>query len=145
MLLAWCPTGLIHLGFLASASPAWQPPPGWRPSAPPFGSEPQLQAYFSGHRQHFDLPLQATGTPFQRAVWEALEGVPYGRTVSYAELATRLGKPRAVRAVGAALGKNPLPIFVPCHRVVGSDGRLTGFAGGLAVKQALLELETRHV
>ena len=101
----------------------------------------QLDGYFDGRRTHFDLPLGPRGTEFQRAVWHTLAGIPYGTTISYAQLATRVGKASAMRAVGAANGRNPLPIVLPCHRVVGSDGSLTGFGGGLPTKQFLLELE----
>ena len=101
----------------------------------------QLEEYFDGARRAFDLPLAAVGTDFQRAVWRALGDIPYGTSRSYREIARTLGKPAAVRAVGAANGANPLPIVVPCHRVVGSDGRLTGYAGGLDAKRLLLELE----
>lgn len=101
----------------------------------------QLEAYFSGQAQDFDLPLAPSGTPFQREVWAELRRIPRGETISYAELAQRVGSPRAHRAVGAANGRNPLPIVVPCHRVVGSNGRLTGFAGGLKAKAWLLRLE----
>jgi len=102
----------------------------------------QLDAYFAGERHEFDLPLAPRGTAFQRRVWDLLEEIPWGETISYAELARRAGNPAACRAVGAANGRNPLPIVIPCHRVVGSDGRLTGYAGGLAAKRALLTLET---
>jgi methylated-DNA-[protein]-cysteine S-methyltransferase len=102
----------------------------------------QLAEYFAGRRTRFDLPLAATGTPFQRAVWDALQEIPYGRTWSYADLALHIGKPRAVRAVGAANGRNPLPIVVPCHRVVGANGTLTGYGGGLENKRILLDLES---
>ncbi len=101
----------------------------------------QLQEYFAGQRRHFDLPLAAAGTDFQRQVWAALAKIPYGESRSYREIARAIGRDRAVRAVGAANGRNPLPIVVPCHRVIGSDGSLTGFAGGMARKQWLLELE----
>jgi len=101
----------------------------------------QLAAYFAGRRRAFDLPLAPQGTPFQRAVWTALLDVPYAATASYADIARRIGRPTAVRAVGAANGANPLPIVVPCHRVIGSDGRLTGYAGGLGMKETLLRLE----
>lgn len=101
----------------------------------------QLQEYFAGSRTTFDLPLDMRGTEFQKQVWEQLLAIPYGKTRSYGELATRLGKPSASRAVGAANGRNPLSIVVPCHRVIGSTGSLTGFAGGLEAKQVLLELE----
>jgi len=101
----------------------------------------QLEAYFAGQLVRFDLDLAPTGTPFQLAVWEALETVPYGKTVSYGEIAIRIGKPTAVRAVGTANGANPLPIVIPCHRVIGKDGSLTGYGGGLDLKAFLLELE----
>lgn len=98
----------------------------------------QLAEYFAGARRTFDLPLEPRGTDFQRATWAALGSIPYATTVSYAEQARRVGRPRATRAVGAANGRNPLPIVVPCHRVIGSDGSLTGFGGGLGAKEWLL-------
>ncbi len=101
----------------------------------------QLREYFAGTRHEFDLPLDPVGTPFQQQVWQVLRGIPYGETISYGEQARRLGDVRKSRAVGAANGKNPLGIIVPCHRVVGSDGKLTGFAGGLENKAWLLQLE----
>ncbi|MDR3368983.1 methylated-DNA--[protein]-cysteine S-methyltransferase [Rhodoferax sp.] len=102
----------------------------------------QLTQYFSGQRRTFDLPLTTVaGTPFQQAVWLALQDIPFGSTRSYGELAARIGKPAAVRAVGAAVGRNPLSIIVPCHRVIGASGNLTGYAGGLHRKTALLKLE----
>ncbi len=101
----------------------------------------QLTEYFAGRREFFDLPLGALGTPFQQSVWHALALIPYGELRSYRDIAQTIGKPAAVRAVGAANGRNPLPIVVPCHRVIGSDGRLTGFAGGLDAKAFLLQLE----
>jgi methylated-DNA-[protein]-cysteine S-methyltransferase len=101
----------------------------------------QLDEYFSGTRKQFDLPLAPQGTPFQTEVWHTLATIPYGETISYAQLAQRVGKPTAMRAVGAANGRNPLPIVLPCHRVIGADGSLTGFGGGLPTKQFLLELE----
>lgn len=101
----------------------------------------QLDAYFAGTRRTFDLPLQPVGTPFQREVWTMLARIPYGDTWSYGDVAHRIGKPAAVRAVGAANGRNPIPIVVPCHRVIGADGSLTGFGGGLPTKQFLLALE----
>lgn len=101
----------------------------------------QLAEYFLGQRQQFDLPLAPTGTPFQRQVWNTLAGIAYGQTISYAQLAQRVAKPTAMRAVGAANGRNPLPIVLPCHRVIGADGSLTGFGGGLPTKQFLLQLE----
>ncbi len=104
--------------------------------------EEQLAAYFAGSLRIFDLPLDPVGTDFQREAWRALRRIPYGETRSYAEQAALIGRPRAVRAVGAANSKNPISIIVPCHRVIGSDGTLTGFAGGLAAKRFLLGLES---
>ncbi len=101
----------------------------------------QLAEYFAGGRTTFAIPLEPAGTPFQRRVWDALRAIPYGTTLSYSELARRLGDVRATRAVGAANGRNPIPIIVPCHRVVGADGSLTGFGGGLDRKRWLLEHE----
>jgi len=101
----------------------------------------QLAAYFAGARRTFDLPLAPTGTAFQRAVWRALGDVAYGQTTGYGALARALGRPTAARAVGAANGANPLPIVVPCHRVIGADGTLTGYAGGLTIKRWLLAHE----
>lgn len=101
----------------------------------------QLAEYFRGARRHFQLPLAPQGTEFQLAVWRALADIPFGETRSYGDIARAIDRPRAVRAVGAANGRNPLPIVVPCHRVIGSDGSLTGFAGGLAAKTRLLALE----
>jgi len=105
----------------------------------------QLHDYFSGQRKSFDLPLQpAWGTPFQRAVWQALQRIPYGHTSTYGDIARAIGNPKAVRAVGAAIGLNPHTIVVPCHRVVGANGSLTGFAGGLERKKHLLLHEATH-
>ena len=101
----------------------------------------QLREYFAGERTAFDLPLALDGTPFQQEVWRALADIPYGETVSYGEQAKRLGRPDAVRAVGAANGRNPIAIVLPCHRVIGADGSLTGFGGGLETKRRLLDLE----
>ncbi|MDF2630461.1 MAG: methylated-DNA--[protein]-cysteine S-methyltransferase [Symbiobacteriaceae bacterium] len=103
----------------------------------------QLAAYFDRTLQVFDLPLDLRGTPFQQEVWQALTAIPFGATCSYAHIALQIGRPKAVRAVGAANGANPVPIIVPCHRVIGSNGKLTGYAGGLGLKQRLLELEGR--
>lgn len=105
----------------------------------------QLRAYFAGQRQQFELPVQlAFGTSFQQAVWMALQTLPYGQTCSYKDIAVQLGAPQAMRAVGAAVGRNPLSIVLPCHRVLGAKGQLTGYAGGLARKLALLRLEGRY-
>jgi methylated-DNA-[protein]-cysteine S-methyltransferase len=101
----------------------------------------QLQSYFAGEREHFDLPLDLHGTPFQRAVWQALLTIPTGGTRSYGAIAKALDAPNAVRAVGGAVGRNPLSVIVPCHRVVGSDGSMTGYAGGVERKRALLGIE----
>ena len=101
----------------------------------------QLEEYFEHKRTVFDLPLKPDGTPFQQAVWSALIAIPFGATVTYKELAERIGKPAAIRAVGRANGTNPIPIIIPCHRVIGTDGSLTGFGGGLALKEFLLTLE----
>ena len=101
----------------------------------------QLREYFDGERRDFDLPLAPQGTEFQRVVWQELARIPYGATISYAQLAQRVGNASAMRAVGAANGRNPLPIVLPCHRVIGADGSLTGFGGGLPTKQFLLRLE----
>lgn len=104
-------------------------------------TERQLEAYFKGARDAFDLPLDFQGTPFQQKVWAALLAIPYGQTRTYGEIARQIGHPSASRAVGAANGKNPISIIAPCHRVIGSTGKLTGFAGGLAIKAHLLGLE----
>jgi methylated-DNA-[protein]-cysteine S-methyltransferase len=104
-------------------------------------AERQLSEYFTGKRTQFELPLDPRGTEFQKTVWRALQQIPFGKTKSYAEIAKSIGAPRASRAVGAANGKNPLPIVVPCHRVIGARGALTGFGGGLETKARLLTLE----
>ena len=101
----------------------------------------QLREYFAGKRAEFDLPLAPTGTAFQLSVWRQLQEIPYGETISYGELARRVGNPKASRAVGSANGANPLPIVIPCHRVIAGDGTLGGFGGGLPTKQTLLALE----
>ncbi len=120
-------------------------PPG-DPKAEPFASAAdQLAAYFAGQLTEFDLPLAATGTQFQRTVWAALQQIPFGETWSYGQLASKIGNPAAVRAVGLANGRNPIAVVVPCHRVIGSDGSLTGYGGGLERKRFLLDLEARFV
>lgn len=105
-------------------------------------TQTQLEEYFAGTRQHFTLPLDFVGTEFQQKVWHALVAIPFGETRTYAQIAREIGHPTAVRAVGAANGKNPISIIAPCHRVIGSNGKLTGFAGGTAIKAQLLQLET---
>ena len=102
----------------------------------------QLNEYFAGKRKTFDLPLSLKGTPFQLQCWNALQQIPYGATATYGEIARSIGRPAAVRAVGAANGANPIPIIVPCHRVIGSNGSLTGFGGGLDMKRWLLDFES---
>jgi methylated-DNA-[protein]-cysteine S-methyltransferase len=118
---------------------------GWRAAPTPSGvlreAADQLAAYFTGELRHFDLPLQLDGTDFQRRVWAALQQIPYGTTAGYGELAQQLGSPGASRAVGLANGRNPVAIVVPCHRVIGADGTLTGFGGGLPCKRWLLDHE----
>lgn len=119
--------------------------PGWRRSRARLGEAiVQLEAWFAGERIAFDLPLAPRGTDFRQRVWRELLRSPYGETLSYGELARRIGDPSASRAVGAANGANPLPIVVPCHRVIGANGKLTGFGGGLPTKQWLLAHERRH-
>lgn len=133
--------GLKFLLFVQGRNRAG-PRPGWQPDRGAL-DEParQLSAYFRGELRDFDLTVAPEGTPFQRAVWTELQRIPYGETISYGELARRLGNPRAVRAVGLANGSNPISIIIPCHRVIGSNGSLVGYGGGLPVKQALLALE----
>ena len=104
----------------------------------------QLDEYFQGKRTTFSLPFKLTGTPFQLAVWKELQNIPYGQTTSYKEIAQKINKPKACRSVGMANNKNPLPIIIPCHRVIGSNGKLIGYAGGLKLKNYLLELEKSH-
>ena len=117
----------------------------WIFSEKPFAAaREQLTAYFAGKRKTFDLPLRPTGTEFQLQVLDELQKIPYGTTVSYGDIANRIGRPKAVRAVGAANGRNPLPIIIPCHRVIGASGDLTGFGGGIPTKKALLRLELEH-
>lgn len=141
LLLAGDEQGLRHIDFQDGPHPE-KPGPDWRENAKPFRRViQQLEEYFAGKRQAFDLDLAPAGTPFQLKVWRALRRIPYGETWSYGQLAQRVGNVKAARAVGAANGQNPLPIVVPCHRVIGANGSLTGFGGGLSIKQKLLELE----
>ncbi len=133
--------GVRHVLFETSHH-ALPPMDGWqRDKSATREVREQLLDYFAGRRKGFDLPINPVGTPFQRKVWLTLAKIPYGKTWSYGELAHKVGKPAAARAVGAASGRNPLPILLPCHRVVGSDGSLTGFGGGLSVKAWLLSHE----
>lgn len=104
-------------------------------------AEEQLRDYLEGQRQTFDLPLDMRGTPFQKQVWRSVASIPYGKTTTYGQIAGHLGRPNAARAVGAANGSNPLPIVIPCHRVIGADGSLCGYGGGLHIKETLLDLE----
>jgi methylated-DNA-[protein]-cysteine S-methyltransferase len=141
LLLAGEGDGLIQLGFQCGPRPL-RPADSWIADAAPFEAPiAQLTEYFAGRRRAFDLRLAPRGTEFQRRVWRALTDIPYGKTISYGELARRIGRPGASRAVGLANGANPLPIVVPCHRVIGADGTLTGFGGGLPIKRKLLALE----
>ncbi len=135
--------------LLAAAPPApasCRPAVGAAAAADPVldDARRQLDEYFAGQRREFDLPLRIEGTQFQRRVWEALRAVGYGETVTYAQLAQTIGRPGAARAVGAAMASNPLPLVLPCHRVVGARGDLVGFGGGLARKRYLLETEAAH-
>lgn len=141
ILVARNPVGLTRVNF-QDGSERISPPASWRmdPAALAEAAD-QLMAYFEGKLRKFKLSLSPGGTAFQRQVWEAMQAIPYGQTATYAGLARLVGRPQAARAVGSASSRNPLPVVVPCHRVVGSDGSLTGYAGGLHLKQALLSLE----
>ncbi len=144
LLLAGDDDGLTLISF-PEGSMRRDPDPDWTEDAAPFAEAMrQLGEYFEGGRQAFDLPLKLNGTDFQLRVLDELQKIPYGETTSYGEIARRIGRPKAVRAVGAANGRNPVPIIVPCHRVIGSGGALTGFGGGLDTKQALLRLESEN-
>tara|TARA_B110000858_G_scaffold198514_1_gene266036 strand:+ start:51272 stop:51766 length:495 start_codon:yes stop_codon:yes gene_type:complete len=119
---------------------------GWSKDGAPFNDAcSQLDAYFAGELKEFDLPLLPKGTAFQESVWRTLREIPYGETWSYAQLAANIGKPKASRAVGAANGVNPIPVIIPCHRVIAASGKLTGFGGGIETKQFLLELESGQI
>ena len=144
LLLAGDETGLQRVAF-AEGGKALQPESDWREDARPLRQAvAQLNAYFAGDLRTFDLPLRMEGTPFQLAVWRALQDIPYGETASYGEIARRVGTPQGSRAVGLANGSNPIAIVVPCHRVIGSNGKLTGYGGGLNNKETLLALERKH-
>lgn len=141
-LLLWGREGALEGVNFQAGTQAREPAADWVADARPL--EPamaQLAEYFAGRRRAFALSVEPQGTPFQRQVWQTLRKIPYGVTISYGELARRVGKPSAARAVGAANGQNPIPIIIPCHRVIGANGKLTGFAGGLHLKEGLLALE----
>jgi methylated-DNA-[protein]-cysteine S-methyltransferase len=141
LLLAGDGESLIQVSFQSGPRPL-RPAGSWIADAAPFRvAIRQFSEYFAAERRRFELPLAPRGTEFQRRVWRALTEIPYGQTISYGELARRIGKPSASRAVGLANGANPLPVVVPCHRVIGADGSLTGFGGGLPIKRKLLALE----
>ncbi len=133
---------LLHIISFPGGDKAIQPHAGWEQSDAPFTeAKRQLNAYFSGELTKFDLPFELTGTQFQQKVWRTLASIPVGQTRTYGWLAKAVGSPKASRAVGAANGANPLPIILPCHRIIGANGTLTGFGGGLPTKKFLLELE----
>ncbi len=141
LLLAGTERALRRIEF-ATGKGARGPRPEWRQDRRGFAAAvSQLSEYFAGRRRNFELLLDPVGTEFQQRTWSALRQIPYGATSSYGDVARAIGKPNAVRAVGAANGRNPLPIVVPCHRVIGSDGSLTGFGGGIEIKRTLLQLE----
>jgi len=145
LLLAADDAGLRQILFVNGRHPAL-PESSWKEDRTPLKETTrQLQAYFAGELENFDLQLAPEGTPFQLSVWHRLCDIPYGETISYGELATRIGNPKASRAVGLANGSNPIPIVIPCHRVIGSNGKLTGYGGGLPIKEKLLALERRQL
>ena len=144
LLLAGDEDALTMIGF-PKGSMRRDPEPDWIFNEKPFAEAVrQLGEYFDGKRRDFDLPLRLDGTEFQLLVLNELRKIPYGETTSYGDIAKRIGRPKASRAVGAANGRNPIPIVVPCHRVIGSHGDLTGFGGGLDTKEALLRLEAEN-
>jgi len=132
---------LLEIGFSTGRRPAKPPADGSESAAPFEDVIRQLEEYFAGTRMVFDLPLAPQGTAFQLRVWKALLEIPFGRAVSYSDIANAIGNPKAVRAVGLANGRNPIPVVIPCHRVIGKDGSLTGYGGGLPIKEKLLALE----
>ncbi len=145
LLLAADEAGLRHIIFESGREPA-EPGPHWRENAAPLGETiRQLRAWFGGEIREFDLALAPEGPAFHQKVWRELCNIPYGETISYGELARRIGSPNAFRAVGRANGANPIPIVIPCHRVIGSNGKLTGYGGGLPRKELLLALERRQI
>ena len=138
--------GGLRLVWFSTGARKEQPQCDWtRNDAALSGARAQLQEYFDGRRHRFDLPLEPVGTKFQRRVWDALLEIPYGETRSYKDIAVAIGNPKASMAVGGANGSNPLPIVIPCHRVIGSNGQLIGYGGGLPVKRHLLDLERRNL
>jgi methylated-DNA-[protein]-cysteine S-methyltransferase len=145
LLMAADEQGLRQVSFESSKRAA-SVQPDWREDKALFAEViRQLRAYFAGELKEFNVPLAPEGTEFQLRVWNSLRTIPYGETISYAQLAQNIGNPKAVRAVGLANGCNPIPIIIPCHRVIGSDGSLTGFGGGLPNKKKLLALESRQL
>ncbi|WP_420630916.1 methylated-DNA--[protein]-cysteine S-methyltransferase [Candidatus Leptofilum sp.] len=141
VLLAGNEKGLTQVAFQDGVNPL-SPAPDWQRDDGMWATAvSQLTAYFAGERKQFDLPLAPQGTPFQQQVWAYLQTIPYGRTTTYGTIAAELGNPKSSRAVGAANGRNPIAIIIPCHRVIGSSGKLTGYASGLKFKEALLSLE----
>ncbi|SFT36540.1 methylated-DNA-[protein]-cysteine S-methyltransferase [Pseudomonas marincola] len=141
LLIAGDASGLQQLLMEIDSKP-WKIGESWQPAGKQLDAVcRQLDEYFAGRRKRFELTLAPRGTEFQRTVWQALQGIGYGQTSSYAELATAIGRPKAVRAVGTANGANPIALIIPCHRVIGRDGSLTGYAGGLQRKALLLRLE----
>ncbi len=145
LLLAADDTALHEITFSKNGTPA-SPQPDWIENSTVF-AEPirQLRAYFAGELETFDLPLAPKGTRFQQQVWRELLNIPYGETISYGQLAKHIGNPNASRAVGLANGSNPIPIIIPCHRVIGSNGKLSGYGGGLPIKEKGLALERRQL
>ena len=145
LLLAADDCGLREIRFVNGRGKA-RPDPSWRRHDAPLAETiRQLRAYFARELETFDLPLAPAGTEFQRKVWQHLCEIPYGETISYGDLAGRIGNPKASRAVGLANGSNPIPIVIPCHRVIGSNGKLTGYGGGLPIKEKLLALERKQL
>jgi methylated-DNA-[protein]-cysteine S-methyltransferase len=145
LLLAGDAHGLQQILFSTDGRPA-TPDPEWiEDDSALTDAIGQLKAYFAGELETFDLSLSPQGTPFQQKVWSELQKIPYGKTISYGELARRIGNPNAGRAVGLANGANPISIVIPCHRVIGSNGKLTGYGGGLPIKEKLLALERRQL
>ncbi len=141
IMVAWCGNDVVSIRLGATLE-GDGPDADWRHAPDTDGAVvAQLRAYFDGTRREFDMTVSQRGTPFQKSVWSAVADIPFGETRSYAEIATAIGNPAAVRAVGAANGRNDVPIVVPCHRVIGSGGELRGYAGGVALKEALLAFE----